>query len=158
MNSGSVGAAIVVASLMVGVIVVYSIQSSPAHTFTSTTVLDQTSTVTVSGNVTTTTVLEKVEVVSATGSQAVLCTATNNFPPGTGTAIINFTTLTIGNSTTVESHTSYNVAPTYQYSSVYVSATNSTEPVGYVVSTTSQDSGYSGPAAPFTFKTCTYLP
>jgi hypothetical protein len=160
MTARSVGVTIVVAFLVIGVVVVYSFQTSPAHTSTiiSTTVLQQTITVTVSGSVTTTTVPERVEVASATGSQEVLCTATNILAPETEEEIVSMTTLTIGNSTSVSSSVSISIAPTYKTTAIYVSATNSTEAVGYVATTTSQDSGFSGPGAPFTIKTCTYLP
>ena len=175
MNSKSAIATILAAILVVSVLALYSLQKSPppiATTVTSMSVLDETSTltisgsnytVTVSGGLTTTTVLGQVKMISATGSQAVLCTATSYLVPDTVTSTksgevdtITTSTLVNGNSTTIVIGGGGGFM-TYITSSVYASATNATNSVGYVVTSTSTDYNVI-PSGAWTVMTCTYLP
>jgi hypothetical protein len=147
---------IAVSILVISVLAVYSLRTSlPPITTTSTT----TSTVTIAGatQVVTTTVFGQVKVVSATGSQAVLCTATRYFVGDIIMVTISKTTITSGNTTTVVAVTSTGSFTTDVTSSVYASATNATNSVGYVVTSTSTDPNVA-PSSAWTVMTCTYLP
>jgi|GEM_PF-4677653 len=161
MKISRVVAPIIAALLVVGVLMVYSLQSFPAPTtttFTRTiTITGSNHTVTVSGSATTTTVAGEVKLISAAGSQAVLCTATSYVVPDTVTMTFSTSTEVVGNSTTTVTYTSAGGLTTYRESSVYVSATNSTNLAGYVVTSTSTD--YNAiPSGAWTVMTCTYLP
>jgi len=152
--------AVIVAILVVGVLVAYSLKApapSPTTVTSTITVSGPANTVTVS-KLSTTTVLGQVGVmVTATGAQAVLCTATSYLVPDIVTVTLSTSTEVIGNSTTTVTYTSGGGVTTYRESSVYVSATNSTNFPGYVVTSTSTDSG-AEPSGAWTAVTCTYLP
>ena len=94
---------------------------------------------------------------TSTGSQPVLCTATSYFVPSTVTVALSTITLTYGNATTVQTFIPRDPITTETTTSVFTSATNSTDPVGYVVTSTSVDPGSEPPAAQ-SVMTCTYLP
>jgi hypothetical protein len=157
MNPRRVIASIVVAFLVIGVLVIYSLQTSPSPRMTT---ITSTSTVTISGGLTTTTVLGQVKVISVTGSQAVLCTATSYFIPDTvtstnqSTAVQTYSKVS-GDVTTIFTDSGSGPVTT-TYLSVYASATNATQSAGYVVASTS--SGYVGMSSRSTVMTCTYLP
>jgi hypothetical protein len=166
MNRRRLVAPIIVATVVIGVLVAYSTQAFPAPvaaTITSTrtvTVSGSNNTVTVSGGLTTTTVLGQVEVISATGSQAVLCTTTRYLVPDTITSTNGSgTTQTysvVSDGVTTIVTESDNGLQTTTYLATYASATNATQSVGYVVTSTS--SGNVGLGGVSDVMTCTYLP
>jgi hypothetical protein len=154
MNPRRVVAPIVVAVLVIGVLVGYSLQRSPGPTtVTFTTVVEQTSTVT-------TTVLGHVNVVSATGSQAVLCATTSYFFPDTAFSTTGSTSAQTYSAVSDGVTTIFTASggpQTTTYLATYASATNGTQSVGYVATTTSADHDL-GLSYGYAVMTCTYLP
>ena len=167
MNPRRVLALIIVAVLVIGILVAYSLQTLPAPsttTITSTrTVLISGSnhTVTVSGAVTTTTVLGQIQLRSGVGSQPLLCSWASYFVPDTVTstnasapvqtysAVSNYTTTIFTENAGGGPVTTTNLG-------VFASATNSTQSVGYVVTTTTYPNY--GLSYGWIVTTCTYLP
>jgi hypothetical protein len=137
---------IIVAFVLVGVLVTYSLETSPSPI---------TATIT-----STTTVLGQVEVISVTGSQAVLCAKTSYLVPDTITSTNGSgTTQTysiVSDGVTTIVTKSDNGLLTTTYLATYASATNATQSVGYVVTSTS--SGNVGLGGVSDVMTCTYLP
>ncbi len=163
MNPRSVIATSLVGVLVVSVLAIYTLQTSPSRTITvisqqTNTIIistSYTSVVTVSGNISTTTVFPQVKIIAANGSQAVLCTATSIVVEDTvvaGPAITGTRTIINGNSTMIVVNGNTDIQ-----SSVYASATNVTNSAGYVVTSTSINYG-DIPSEGWTVMTCTYLP
>jgi hypothetical protein len=123
--------AILAAFLVVGVILAYLLTSPPP-----TTVL----TLTVSGSRTTTTVLGHVTVISGTGLQEVLCAETSYYSVGD-------VAYQGGPGPAANIHPPYLVA----------SETNTTNSVGYVVTSISTDFAVQ-PGSAWTVMKCTFLP
>jgi hypothetical protein len=121
-------------SMVVAVVLVSSVLA--LYTF-----YPRTITITVTAQHTSTTTVfdeETVGMVNATGRQALLCTATQFV---VGDITINGSALT-----------------TQSWSTIYASATNVTNSIGYVTTTTSPPNPNDFPSAVWTVTACTYLP
>jgi len=140
MNPRRFVASVLVGFLVIGVLVVYLLQTTPPP-------------IVISGNTSFTTIFQQADLTSSTGPQSVLCTATSYFVPSTVTVTLSTTTLTYGNTTTVQTFIPRDSITTENESSTFTSATNATDPVGYVVTNTSTDA-----SGLWTVVTCTYIP
>jgi hypothetical protein len=158
--------AILAAILVLGVLVVlvaYSLQTFPAPTTVTSTrtvmISGSNSAVTVSGRVTTTTVLGQVQLRSGVGSQALLCSWASYFVPDTvtttnGSAPTQTYSVVKNYTTTIFTESGGPVTTTQL--GVYASATNATQSVGYIVTTTTTPNY--GMSYGWIVTTCTYLP